>query len=104
MFKDRTGMLRCGSKMMLGCVLLASSIQGARSDACPSIDFWLERIRERGGQHKLLDPPELSRSIDIFGAAGAIERRRWTSGIMTMFPDGSGLVLLNVDTGVLRGH
>lgn len=100
MFKDRTGILRRGSKMALGCLLLASSIQAARPDACPSIDFWLERIRERGGQHRLLDPVELSRSIGTFAASAEIQRQRWTSGVIAIFADGSGLVLLNVNTSV----
>lgn len=100
MFKDRMGTLRYGSKIMLGCLLLASSIQAARSDACPSIDFWLERIRERGGQHRLLDTLELSRSIGIFEASAKIHREHWTSGAIAIFADGSGWVLLNVETSV----
>lgn len=93
-------MFRYGSRMALGGLLLASSIQAARSDACPSIDFWLERIRERGGQHRLLAPPELSRSLSTLATSAEIQRQGWTSGVIAIFADGSGLMLLNVDTGV----
>jgi hypothetical protein len=88
-----------GLSAILGFVLLASP-SPARAETCPSIDFWLEVIRERGGQHRLLNAAELLRSADIFESSADVQRRPWTSGIMTMFPDGSGMVLLNVDTGV----
>lgn len=89
-----------GFRAALACVLLASPIGAARADACPSIDSWLELIRSSGGQHRLLDAAELSRVRDAFGLQADDEHRSWTSGIVTVCPDGRGLVLLNVNTGV----
>lgn len=100
MFKILSKIPRSALGTRLGCLLLASSVQPTWADACPSIDYWLERIRDRGGQHRLLDPLELSRSIEIFQELAEIQRRRWTSGVLAAFTDGSGLVLLNVDTSV----
>jgi hypothetical protein len=84
---------------VLACALLVQ-ISAVRADTCPSIDSWLELIRERGGQHRLLDAAELSRTIDVFERLADVQRHPWTSAIVTAFPDGSGLVLLNVNTSV----
>ncbi|MBD9371405.1 hypothetical protein IB238_01970 [Rhizobium sp. ARZ01] len=89
-----------GLRAALVGLLLTSAASAARADSCPSIDSWLELIRERGGQHRLLNASELARSINMFKGLADLRRRSWTSGIMTVFPNGSGLLLLNVDTSV----
>lgn len=88
---------RAASVLALIGALFASPV---RAEACPSIDSWLELIRERGGQHRLLDAAELSRIEGVLGTQTKATRQRWTSAIVTAFPDGSGLVLLAFHTGV----
>ncbi|MDF1632068.1 hypothetical protein [Mycoplana sp. MJR14] len=83
----------------LVCSLLAGGGL-ARAETCPSIDSLLELVRERGGQHRLLDSAELGRSMDTFEGSATARHRSWTSGIMAVFPDGSGLLLLTVNTSV----
>jgi hypothetical protein len=100
MNKGTTIPLRTGVSATLLCALLLAPINEARAGACPSIDFWLELIREGGGQHRQLNAVELSRGIEIFETLADSPRYPWTSGIMTVFPDGSGWVLLNVNTSV----
>lgn len=89
-----------GLSAPLVCLLLASAVGAVQADTCPSIDSWLELVRERGGQHRLLNASELTHSINMLKGFADIQRRSWTSGIMTVFPDGSGLLLLSVDTSV----
>lgn len=83
----------------LVCSLLAT-VGTTQAEACPSIDYWLELVRERGGQHRLLDATELARQIEKLEGSVAAQRHSWTSGIMAAFPDGSGLLLLNENTNV----
>jgi len=72
----------------------------AAAEACASIDFWLETIREGGGRHSLLSGPEVSRFVEGLGKLIDVPRLPWTSVIAASFPDGRGLVLLNTGTRV----
>ncbi|WP_271899430.1 hypothetical protein [Candidatus Phyllobacterium onerii] len=84
----------------LVCTSLVAFPDFARAETCPSIDAWLELIHERGGRHRLLDAVELSDFQDKLERGTVEQHRPWTSAIVTVFPDGKGLVLLNVNTEV----
>jgi len=91
---------RQAARLALACAFLASPVCPARAESCPSIDAWLELIRQRGGQHRLLDAAELARITAFLDPPAGRPQQRWTSAIVTAFPDGSSLVLLAVNTAV----
>jgi len=70
------------------------------AEACASIDFWLETIREGGGRHSLFSGSDVSRFVEGLGKLIDVPRLPWTSVIAASFPDGRGLVLLNSGTSV----